>query len=66
MALPQGPLVKFRDGTLVLDSGSYYIISEGKKRRFIDLDQLQSLGYDSINLIQASLVNYAEGQSIEN
>lgn len=65
MSLPIGNLVKFRDGTLVLDSSLPYIISGGQKRRFRDLSQLSSLGYSTLNLISASLAAYTEGAQIE-
>ena len=70
MALPIGSLVKFRDGTLVIDppaggQATYYIISEGQKRRFSSLEQLISLGYSAENLINASLQAYQEGSVVE-
>jgi len=65
MALSIGSLVKFRDGTLVNDAGMYFIISEGQKRRFSSIAQLNSLGYNEINLISADLSIYTEGSAIE-
>ena len=68
MSLPAGPLVKFRDGTLVNDNSlganTYYIISEGRKRIFSSSDQLTALGYSLENVIQASLSLYEEGESV--
>ena len=64
-ALPEGPLVKFRDGTLVNDSGTLYIISDGQKKRFTDASQLVSLGYREGNVIGGSLQNYSEGSAVE-
>ena len=69
MSLPAGPLVKFRDGTLVNDNSlganTYFIISEGRKRRFSSSDQLTALGYSLENVIQASLSLYEEGGVVE-
>ena len=69
MSLPAGPLVKFRDGTLVNDNSlganTYYIISEGRKRIFSSSDQLTALGYSLENVIQASLSLYEEGGIID-
>ena len=69
MSLPAGPLVKFRDGTLVNDNSlganTYYIISEGRKRIFSSSDQLTALGYSLENVIQASLSLYEEGGVVE-
>src|SRR3989344_7275351 len=59
MSLPAGPLVKFRDGTLVIDkdnnnNNQYYIISDGQKRRFATLSRMLDLGYREENVILGS------------
>ena len=64
MTLAGGALVKFRDGTIVADGDDYYLISEGKKRKFADLDAMQSLGYQTTNAIAASLSAYEAGDNI--
>ncbi|HEX5429895.1 MAG TPA: MBG domain-containing protein [Patescibacteria group bacterium] len=64
MALPEGSLVKFRDGTLVADSGIEYIISDGQARPFTNSDSLTSLGYNLANVIPASLSKYSKGNEI--
>ena len=58
IALPAGPLVKLRDGTLVNDSGSYWIISDGKKLMFSSADDLAARGYEASNAITANLSAY--------
>lgn len=65
MALPEGGLVKFRDGTLVKDGEAYFIISQGLKRRFASVNALQNLGYKPGNAISASLTSYTEAESIK-
>jgi len=65
LALPQGALVKFRDGTLVLDGGYYYIISDGKKLMFNSTSDLEGKGYKANNAITGSLGNYESGGSAQ-
>ena len=69
MSLPAGPLVKFRDGTLVNDNSlganTYYIISEGRKRRFATPQQLVDLGYSLSNVISGLLTAYVEDSAVE-
>src|SRR5579872_3747103 len=62
--LPQGDLVKFRDGTLVTSDGNYYIISDGAARQFSSLTAFLGLGYLQQNAINASLANYQTGTQI--
>jgi hypothetical protein len=64
MLLPTGPLVKFRDGTLVNDKNSQYLISDGKKRMFSTAYRASELGYNVNNFINASLESYLEGDQI--
>jgi hypothetical protein len=65
LALPQGPLVKFRDGTLVKDGSTYYLISDGKKLPFASTQALTSLGYKTSNAITGSLTNYEAGNPLQ-
>jgi hypothetical protein len=65
MALSAGPLVKFRDGTLVLDGGVNYIISDGQARAFAPASVMTAKGYSASNVISASLANYAKGADIK-
>src|SRR3989344_2784108 len=65
MALTVGPLVKFRDGTLVNDLGYTYLISDGKKLRFSDSNVFTGKGYKTSNAIAADLASYTEGSMIE-
>lgn len=64
LSLPTGPLVKLRDGTLVNENNSYYIISDGKKRMFSGSTGVNTLGYNLSNFITATLTNYALGEGI--
>lgn len=64
LALPQGPLVKFRDGTLVKDGANYYLISDGKKLQFASVADLTGRGYKTANAISARLVNYETGSGL--
>ena len=64
IALPQGPLVKFRDGTLVKDGNVYYLISDGKAKTFSSASSLASWGYKTANAISASLSAYEKGEAI--
>lgn len=65
LALPQGPLVKFRDGTLVKDGGAYYLISEGTARTFASLQALLDNGYKRESVITSSLSAYEKGEAIQ-
>ncbi len=65
MALSQGPLVKFRDGTLVSEGGLYYLISDGKKLSFASASDLTGRGYKTSNAISASLTNYESGGNVQ-
>jgi predicted outer membrane repeat protein len=56
--LSTGPLVKLRDGTLVLDGGSYYMISDGSKVLFGPESALTQQGYKASNAIPYGLANY--------
>lgn len=65
MALPEGALVKFRDGTLINDQGTIYIISDGKKLGFRNMSALTSWGYQVKNAITVRLESYDSGQDIQ-
>lgn len=65
LALPQGPLIKFRDGTLVNDGGTYFLISDGKKLAFASAADVTAKGYKTSNVIKASLANYESGGSVQ-
>jgi surface protein len=53
-----GPLVKLRDGTLVSDAGSYYLISDGVKVPFGSESILTQQGYKTANAIRYALSGY--------
>lgn len=63
-ALATGGMVKFRDGTIVLDSGNYYIISDGTKRKFGSASTLTNLGYKTSSSISGSLTAYPAGSDL--
>src|SRR3989344_198800 len=65
LALAEGSLVKFRDGTLVLDGSTYYLISDGKKKAFSSATDLTNRGYKTSNAISASLSAYVSGGSVQ-
>lgn len=65
MATAQGPLVKLRDGTLVLDGGFYFFISDGKKLQFTSAADLSSRGYNVSNAVSVSLANYTAGGTVQ-
>ncbi|MBI2356194.1 MAG: carboxypeptidase regulatory-like domain-containing protein [Candidatus Doudnabacteria bacterium] len=64
-ALVEGPLVKFRDGTLVKDGADYYLISDGKKLKFASTADLTAKGYKSSNAISGSLGSYESGGGVQ-
>ena len=61
MSLPEGPVVKLRDGTLVMDQSTYFIISRAKKLAFTSEHQMTSLGYRIANVIFTNLMGYEYG-----
>ncbi len=65
LSLPSGPLVNFRDGTLVQDGSAYYIISDGFKLPFASAASLTNEGYQLSNVIAASLSGYQAGAVIQ-
>lgn len=65
MALAVGDLVKFRNGTLVRDGESYYLISDGMKKQFSSVTAMVNVGYDPKNAISASLASYASGAVVD-
>jgi len=64
-ALAQGSLVKFRDGTLVKDGATYYLISDGKKLKFSSAADLAAKGYKTGNVISANLQKYELGGTVQ-
>ncbi len=64
-ALSIGLLVKFRDGTLIRDGNSYYIISQGRKFSFSSSSDLTGHGYKISNAIAADLAAYEFGGPVQ-
>jgi hypothetical protein len=64
-ALPEGSIIKFRDGTLVKDGSTYYLISDGKKMSFSSASDLTTRGYKVSNAITASLAPYVDGGAVQ-
>ena len=58
LALPEGPLVKFRDGTLVKSGDLYYIITDGFAKNFPSEADMSNQGYNPANVIEASVAYY--------
>ncbi|HLD56570.1 MAG TPA: hypothetical protein VJA00_03020, partial [Candidatus Omnitrophota bacterium] len=65
MALPVGPLVKFRDGTLVNDQGTIYVISDGKKLGFRSMNALLTRGYALKNVINGRVDAYEASAALD-
>jgi hypothetical protein len=65
VALAEGPMVMFRDGTLVVDGSAYYIISEGKKRPFPTYEVFIRLGFKEWNAVRAGLAGYVQGTVLQ-
>jgi hypothetical protein len=65
LALTTGPVVKFRDGTLVYDGSSYFLISKGKKLMFTSAADLTARGYKTSNAINASLAAYVSDGNVQ-
>ena len=64
MALPVGPLVKLRDGTLISDGGVTYIISDGLKLPFASSTSLTNWGYSLANVVPADVSGYTVGSTL--
>jgi hypothetical protein len=64
MALPVGPLVKLRDGTLVSQGGVTYIISDGQKLQFASGQALTSRGYNAANVVPDDVSGYTAGATL--
>jgi hypothetical protein len=64
LALPVGLLVKLRDGTLVLQGGVTYIISDGLKLPFASDAALTSRGYNPANVVAADVSGYTLGATL--
>ena len=65
LQLPILAPMTFRDGTLINDSGTIFLISENKKYGFRTWNGFVSRGYNLRNVISASISGYAEGQSFD-
>jgi hypothetical protein len=63
--IPEGPIIKFRDGTLINDGGTVYFISDGVAQAFSSPDALNRLGYNQANAINSSLAAYTRGNVIQ-
>jgi hypothetical protein len=64
MKLPEGEILKLRDGTLVRDSGNLFIISDGQKRQFLSASSLDKYGYNPSNFIDYGVGKYVSGNSL--
>ena len=59
------PVQKYRDGTLVDDKGTVFLISEGKKFGFKTWQAYLAAGYGSGIIVSGDTAGYAEGESFE-
>lgn len=62
-----GDIMKFRDGTLVLDTAdnrTVYVISDGKKRGITSPESLEAYGYKWDNIVSGYLSSYKSGDVI--
>jgi hypothetical protein len=65
MLLPEAPAVKYRDGTLVNDNGTIFLVSEGTKYGFKTWTGFISRGYKLSPVIPGSTADYPEGAAFE-
>jgi hypothetical protein len=65
MQLPEAPGMKYRDGTIVNDSGTIFLISEGQKFGFKTWVSFASRGYKLSTLVSGSTGGYPEGVAFE-
>jgi len=63
-ALPQGAALGFRDGTLIKDGSTYYLISDGVKKAFASKAALKAKGYNVSNAISANTSAIAPGNPL--
>lgn len=64
VGLPEGPVVKFRDGTLVKQGSAIFIISDGLKRPFTSMGAFLGLGFQLSNVIMADVSGYVTGTAL--
>lgn len=62
LALPDGPVMPFRDGTLLKskDSPLVYLVSDGQKRGFTSSDVFLGLGYSFASVVSADAATFAD------
>ena len=63
--LPAGEKVKFRDGTLINDNGTIYVISNSKKLGLTSFAVFLNRGYSLTSVISADLAAYEHGENLE-
>lgn len=63
-ALPVGSVAGYRDGSLVADHGTVYIIFEGEKYGFSSAQVFLDMNYKFSNVISGDLSGYPEGPAI--
>lgn len=67
LQLPEGPVVPFADGTLVLDTSdgrTIYMIDNSTKRGFATADVFTGLGYAFNKAVKGNLKNYPTGAPV--
>jgi len=62
LALPVGPIMIFRDGTLIKGPGDplVYLVTNGIKRPFQSADDFHGLGYSFFNIVTANVETFAD------
>lgn len=62
LALPEGPVMVFRDGTLIKDPSNplVYLVTEGQKSGFASESAFNSFGYNFSNVITADVETFAD------
>ncbi|MCL5436108.1 MAG: hypothetical protein M1275_03440 [Patescibacteria group bacterium] len=64
-SLPKLPDMQYRDGTLVNDNGTIYLISEGAKFGFKTWSGFLAAGYSPKAVMAGSTAGYPEGESFD-
>lgn len=61
--LPEQPAMRYRDGTLVDDNGTIFLVSEGVRYGFKTWSGFLGAGYSPAAVLSGSTAGYQEGQS---
>ncbi len=64
VALSEGEIIGIKDGALLRDGKTIYVIENGKKRAFTSMSVFKSFGYNSRNVVNTSLKGVPEGPAL--